>query len=231
MAIFDDLTTAGILAVFAEEMSMRHGDVTDTFDDGERLFTRSVLPDFKEIRTGDRVQGGVALRANLQEVWLHPYVFRLVCQNGAIMPQTITTQHLRDLHLLQTEDAEQSLRNAVESCCADKNFTSSVHKMRSAAESAADMALTLMPLLSRLRTQSNVRLLSQIMERFVGEGDQSRFGLMNAVTSVARDTHDPEIRWNLEEFGGGIAIGKIQGPPPDQLTAAIARRSNAMSLV
>ena len=40
---------------------------------------------------------------------------------------------------------------------------------------------------------------------------------MNAVTSVARDTRDPELRWRLEEFGGGIPVAMPErdpgGPP------------------
>lgn len=230
MAAGSDLTTSRILAVFADEVQTHRGKVTDAFHDGERLFARSTLPDLKEIRSGDKVQGGVALRANQQEVWVHPYVFRLVCRNGAIMAQTLATQHLDDLHLCRPDEAVQFLREAIESCCAEDAFTSAVHTMRSAAQSAADMAVTLMPLLSKLPSRTNVRLLSQIMEQFAREADQSRFGLMNAVTAVARETRDPETRWNLEEFGGGIAIGNNQGPPPDLLTAAASRRSYALSL-
>ena len=39
---------------------------------------------------------------------------------------------------------------------------------------------------------------------FISGSDRNRFGLMNAVTSVARDTRDPDARWRLEELGGGI---------------------------
>ncbi len=38
---------------------------------------------------------------------------------------------------------------------------------------------------------------------------------MNAVTSVARDTADPEVRWRLEEMGGGICAGHTPAPKPD----------------
>jgi hypothetical protein len=34
--------------------------------------------------------------------------------------------------------------------------------------------------------------------------DQSAFGVLNAVTSLARDTRDPETRWQLEELGGAL---------------------------
>jgi hypothetical protein len=47
-------------------------------------------------------------------------------------------------------------------------------------------------------------MMAMILGRFTSGADRSRFGLMNAVTSVARDTHDPELRWRLEELGGGI---------------------------
>lgn len=210
MPACDHLTTARILAVFAAEVATHHGDVSDAFDDGQRLFARSVLPRIEVLARGDWVQGGVALRANEQDVWLHPYLFRLVCRNGAIIAHTLATRHLCDLHLRQTEEATRFLREAVESCCAEHVFMGSVHQMRSARETQADLAVTLMPLFSRLSTQR--KILSDIMARFFRHGDQSRFGLINAVTSVARDAHDPELRWDLEEVGGAIAIGRMPGP-------------------
>ena len=43
-----------------------------------------------------------------------------------------------------------------------------------------------------------------IMRQYLGNRDQTGFGLMNAVTAVARDQRDPEVRWRLEELGGGV---------------------------
>jgi len=67
--------------------------------------------------------------------------------------------------------------------------------MRTACEVEADLALTLLPLVSRLTTRGNVEVLSQIMSRFFREEDRSRFGLANAITAFARDTRDPDLRW------------------------------------
>jgi hypothetical protein len=53
------------------------------------------------------------------------------------------------------------------------------------------------------------------MDSFLGEGEKSRFGLMNAVTSVARDRPVPEERWRLEELGGGIAARILPKPSGD----------------
>jgi hypothetical protein len=45
---------------------------------------------------------------------------------------------------------------------------------------------------------------------------------MNAVTSVARDTRDPELRWRLEEFGGGIpALARDPSPRLDDARAGV----------
>ena len=33
------------------------------------------------------------------------------------------------------------------------------------------------------------------------------------MTATARDTRDPELRWSLEEFGGGLAVGTPQDLP------------------
>jgi hypothetical protein len=218
------LTTAEILAVFTEEVAARQGSVTDTFDDGARLFTRSVLPRLEEVGPRDRVPGGVALKARGPEVWLHPYVFRLVCRNGAIAAQATQTRHLVDLDLRTPDEATYLLREAIRACCAEEAFTDAARQMRTAREVEADVTLNLMPFLSRF-PHAAARLLPQIMERFLGERDPSRFGLMNAVTSVARDTRDPETRWNLEEFGGGIPAAV---PPTVPSRGGAARQRAAL---
>jgi hypothetical protein len=154
------------------------------------------------------LQGGVALRASEQDVWVHPYVFRLVCRNGAIMAHAVQTRHIEGHEFTTPEVAATGVRLAVQACCAEDAFTVAAEKMRSAREAEADIALNLLPVLSRLPADVGNHIIRAIMERFVQEVDRSRFALMNAVTSVARDTPDPEIRWYLEELGGGISLGE-----------------------
>ncbi len=88
--------------------------------------------------------------------------------------------------------------------------------MRQSSE--VDLALNMLPLLARMADAAGARaIVSTIIDRFFKERDQSRFGLMNAVTSVARDARDPEARWRLEEFGGAIGAGVVKpaaGPQP-----------------
>jgi hypothetical protein len=200
----DHLSTAEVLSIFSEEITAHQGRVTDTFDDGTRLFTRSILPQVKQVRPGDKLQGGVALKAVEGEVWLHPYVFRQVCRNGAIMAETLASRHFTDSDLLDSYTATASLREAVQACCAEEVFASATRQMRSAQSMGVDTALNLLPMLRHMDFRIAGSLLAQVLERFSQAGDDSRFGLMNAVTSLARDTRDPQLRWDLEELGGGI---------------------------
>ena len=47
----------------------------------------------------------------------------------------------------------------------------------------------------------------RIRKQLEREESDTRFGLMNAVTAVARDVENPKVRWWLEALGGSIALG------------------------
>src|SRR5438128_847395 len=124
--------TAQIKTLFAEEITAVGGVVSETFDDGDRLFARSVLPRLREVRTGDKVQGGVALLASACDISVHPYVFRLVCKNGAIMAHAIQTRHIEGSDFVAPEEVAGAVRIAVRHCCAEDAFTVAAEQMRSA---------------------------------------------------------------------------------------------------
>ena len=205
------LMTQEILEAFTEEISARQGNVTDTFHQPGQLFVRSVLPQVEEIRARDKVQNGVALRATDAAVWVYPYVFRLVCKNGAIMAHSAEGREVPNLESLPAFEAVALVREAVESCCERKAFATATEQMRTAAHQPIDAILNMMPFLSRVSSLSP-QLARQIFGRFFHETDRTRYGLMNAVTSVARDTQDHATRWRLEELGGLLAV--MQSPEP-----------------
>ncbi len=219
MSALKHFPAAAVLEIFTDEITARSGTVIGTLQDGTRLFARSVLPGVQEVRPSDKLQGGVALRANESEVWLHPYVFRIVCSNGAIMAHALQTQHLIDLDLRDSWVAETVLREAIQACCDEEAFATSVREFRSATEVQADLALNLLSVLSHLSLPNTSGLLRQIMDQFFREPDRTRFSLTNAVTAVARDTRDPETRWRLEELGGAIAAGIA--PPSPSLNSSV----------
>ena len=206
MSFQNELTTSEIGAIFTEEVAGAGGSVVNAIDDGNRLFMRAILRAEIEVKSNDRLQGGVAIRATEGEIWVHPYVFRQVCQNGAIIAHAAESRHLEsaDYSFDPDEAMVAALREAVQASCAQEAFSTAANEMRSAVHSEVDFALTLMPMLSRLPAEFAPKMLNTILDRFVKGRDNSRFGLLNAVTSVARDTSDPEMRWQLEAIGGDL---------------------------
>ena len=73
-----------------------------------------------------------------------------------------------------------------------------------------------------LHVRLSGRAAEVIAERFNAGSDRSRYGLMNAITSVARDSDDPELRWNLEKFGGDVAFTRVLIPTREQTCQAAA---------
>jgi len=203
--------TGQIRDTFADVIASLGGEIPDVYNDGERLYARAVLLAEGEVRPGDRIRGGVAVRALGAEIQVHPYTFRKVCSNGAIAAHALETHRLERVESTEVFAPSYDvavvlaeLRSAVEACAAPEVFEKSTNEMRSAAEVQADVALQLLPAIARWPQHMAASVLPLIFQRFAADGDQSAFGLVNAVTSLARDTRDPETRWRLEELGGTI---------------------------
>ena len=119
------LPTQDIRKIFAHEVTQLGGSVSDAFDDGTRLFTRAILPNVQEVQSADRVNAGVALMALGDEIRVHPYLFRQVCTNGAIMAEAIQTRTLAmpawSSELVSTTE---ELRHAIRACATPAAFAS-----------------------------------------------------------------------------------------------------------
>ena len=63
----------------------------------------------------------------------------------------------------------------------------------------------MMPMLSSLsKTPVASEVVTEIVNLFLGGRDGSRFGVMNAATSIVRETQHADVRSRLETSGGGI---------------------------
>src|SRR5688572_14119111 len=111
------LSTEQVLTVFREEIAAHQGQVTDVYQAGERLLARSILPRALEVRPRDKMQGGVALKLTSGELWLYPYLFRLVCKNGAIIAETLDARFLGDIRLNEPAEATALIREGIAACC------------------------------------------------------------------------------------------------------------------
>ncbi len=207
MSFLPALTTGAVLDEFTAAVADRGGTVSGVFNDGTRLFARSVLPKVDAVRRTDAFQGGVAVRATEDDVWLHPFLFRQVCTNGAVIAQSLAARHIPDLHDRDPDEAAELVRDGVAACCAPEVFRTNMDHVRTAAETRVDLALMFLPMFSQFPEAAHAHLLPQIVRTFFDDRDDTRFGLMNAVTAVARGVADPDVRWRLEELGGALAVG------------------------
>ena len=204
--------TREILDTLVDEIALLGGTVPDVADDGQLLFARALLATDTEVRPGDTISAGIAVRATASAIVVHPYTFRQVCSNGAIAAHALQSRSLE--RILSTEvflpiyDTAMTLsefRDAVRACATPEAFETATSEMRSTSEVKADFVLQLLFGLARLPQHMVAHVLPQIYQRFDADSDRSAFGLLNAVTSVARDAHDAETRWSLEELGGTMS--------------------------
>ncbi len=210
--------TREIRETFTDVITSVGGVVSDVFENEDRLFARAVLPADGEIRPGDRVRAGVAVRAAGPEIQVHPYTFRQVCSNGAIASHTLQSRCLERVYsevfasTYECAVLQAKLRDAVQACAAREAFDVVADEMRAASEVEADFALDVLPGLARLPERLRAQLEPYIFRGFAAASDRSVFGLLNVVTAIARDTRDHDTRWRLEELGGTIPARL--GPQP-----------------
>jgi hypothetical protein len=219
-----------IRIIFIEEIDAQHGRVESIVDDGRRLYCRATLPLTDEVAPGDRIKGGAALRATASGALISPFLLRVVCANGVIVSQSLGARHIVGFAELSEEDLEGAIRDAIRTSCAQEVFAEAAEMIRAArGRGFRGHQMALRQLLRRDFTDG-IRLIPEVMNRFRAEGDRSAFGLMNAVTSVARDTADPETRWRLEALGGAIAAGRLPVPsrPGDAVLRLIEAERAAM---
>jgi hypothetical protein len=199
-----------IREAFTDVITSLGGTVSEVFDDGRRMLARAVVATTEELRPDDRVTAGVAVRVVGPEIVVHPYVLRQVCANGAIIVHALESRRFERIETIEvvssTYESAVALRNveeAVRGCADEHAFSAAAEAMRSAMTMDADVTWLFYALRALPRTVQ-AQVLPEILDRLTAGGDPSAFGLMNAVTSVARDTDDPETRWALEAIGGSI---------------------------
>src|SRR5688500_16960807 len=87
--------TQELHALFIDEVSAMGCVCPDVYDDGVGLYARAFFSTPVDVRPGDAVQGGVALRAVGEFVDVHPFVYRQVCTNGAIVADAFQSRRVQ----------------------------------------------------------------------------------------------------------------------------------------
>ena len=212
-------TTQEILEVFTDEITSLGGRVLAVVDDDQQLFARAVLPAEADVRPADSINAGIAVRAMPAEIVVHPYTVRRVCSNGAIAAQALESRRVERIQSVEVFRPEyevavilRDLRDAIRGCGTTQAFARVTEELRSTVDVGADVMLRLLPSLVQLPQHMLATIMKDIFRRYSAEGDRSVFGLLNAVTSAARDTRDPYIRWRLEEAGGSLPARLPRAP-------------------
>jgi hypothetical protein len=219
---------ADITAIVEEECTARGAPSVDCYCDEQRLIARAIFGPAQSVQPGDEVRGGIAVRATGPNIFVHPFTWRQVCTNGAIAPMVLGTQHVERIEVEPSVASAAfvggsiaELRAAIDYAAAPERLTESVGCMRGALEADGALAITILPHLLHVVGREHREYLLVILERHTAGDDHSAYGLFNAVTSVARDTDDPETRWRLEEVGG-ILLHRIATKSLPTLPAAHA---------
>jgi len=201
-------TTEEIALAFADEISILGGSVSDSYDDGSHLFMRAHLTAEEDVRPGDTLKAGVALRAVGPIVTVHPYTYRQVCSNGAIAAQVTGTRQIQRVEFASATEfitaALAEVRFTARQCAAPDVFEAHTKQMRLASHITAEAMLTVLPVLERVPHDYRDHVIAMLGRELETSNDPSYYGVMNAVTAVARETSDPETKWRLEEFGGSV---------------------------
>jgi hypothetical protein len=200
--------TGEIALAFADEVSVLGGSVSDRFDDGSRLFVRAQLSAEREVSPGDALQAGVALRAVGPIVSVHPYIYRKVCSNGAISAQVTGTRQIQRVEFASATEfvaaAIDEIRLTVRQCAHHDVFEKAATGMGRARNVLAEAMISALPILERIPADHREHIIDMLGREFENANDGTYYGVMNAITAVARETSDPETKWRLEEFGGSI---------------------------
>ncbi|MBI4879472.1 MAG: hypothetical protein HY812_07400 [Planctomycetes bacterium] len=143
------------------------------------------------VRKGDDVCAGfAALSEGGGEVRIVPRVYRMVCQNGQVVPHA---------HLAEVQACFAPVREMVSLCLAGRTLDEFVREARALASIPVDDPEVW---LSRVDPMVEAR---RVVERFEEEGDPSAWGLVNAITAEARGVDHFPTRLRAEEAATRLA--------------------------
>ena len=210
-----------------------------------------------EVAVGDAVQAGFVVsnsEVGLGSLRVEPLVFRLVCKNGLICKDLAQKKYHVGRQVGESEDAAYELYSDETLRQDDKAFFMKVRDTVRVAANEAKFQITV----NRMRATMNLPLehepmkevelladkflLTQaergdVLRQLFLSKDNSRYGLMNAVTAASQLCNDYERATDLERIGGEILAlpiptnllpeGKKQRQTVPRLSAAMPIRELA----
>lgn len=210
-----------ILPIIQEAgVNIQSSEVTDT-----RMHLKLTSPKYEgEVAVGDAIQMGLYIsnsEVGLGSFQVKPLIYRLVCDNGMIMPQafgeSLIKKHLGArqpegvLYREDTIDAHQRtfalmVRDIIQQLLSQDAFESHLARLKVAAHN--EITGNVEASVKELGKIVGIRKTegSRLMNHLVSGGDLSQYGMLNAVTRMAHMEKDItyDRSTELEEIGGKI---------------------------
>jgi hypothetical protein len=199
-----------------------------------------------EITIGDVVQAGIVIsnsEVGLGSLKVEPLLYRLVCKNGLIVKDYARKRYhvgkqiesddsayeiFSDETLAQDDKAFfMKVQDTVRTAIDEVKFNLSVEKLRATMyeSTGPDPVKAIEVLADQYILNQNER--GSILRHFIIGGDNSKYGLINAVTRASQDIEDYARATDLERLGGELlAISPEKGNLIMPAVQAIAPNSN-----
>jgi len=194
-----------------------------------------------EVRVGDVVQAGFVVsnsEVGLGSLRVEPLVFRLVCKNGLICKDLAQKKYHVGRQVNASDDSAYELYSEATLAQDDKAFFMKVQDVVRAAVDESKFMLTV----NKMREATKIPLKQEpvkavelladkfqltenergdILRQLFMQGDNSRYGLVNAVTAASKIAKTYERATDLERIGGEILalpVPRNMLPPPTVAT-------------
>lgn len=198
-------------------------EVTET-----RLYLKAVIPTIQaEVSVGDVVQAGFVI-SNSEVGWgavkIEPFVYRLVCKNGAIINDLahrkthVGRKHAHaqvlfdgaeEYYRPETREADDKafwlkVRDVIAAHVGSETFTAIVDRWKRAKEEkiTGDVVKVVEVTAKRYGLADSER--TSVLQHLIKGGDLSAYGLMNAITRTAEDAETYDRSTDLERMGPTI---------------------------
>lgn len=194
--------------------------LTDT-----NMYLRLVNPTVQRaIRVGDVVQSGIEIKnseVGNGQLEVSPFVWRLVCSNGMVMPRAISTRHVG--RRITEDDLNLQLYSNETLRADDKAYFLKVRDVIRGTLTQARFDQIVQPLIDAIDgpkifdPPSSVEHLGKTFDLTKGEqesvlrnlatgGDLSRWGTANAITAAAKSAESFDRLAELERIGGQVML-------------------------
>ncbi|GBG56590.1 hypothetical protein SPFL3102_00402 [Sporomusaceae bacterium FL31] len=211
-------------AVFPILKEMKTAEIISSEVTETHMYIKVINKKLKaEVTVGDIVQAGLIIsnsEVGLGSLKVEPLIFRLVCKNGLIVKdyaqkryhvgKQIETQDsayeiFSDETLAQDDKAFfMKVQDTVRVAIDEVKFNLSVEKLRATMHepTGTDPVKTVEVLADRYILNQSER--GSVLRHFIMGADNSRYGLINAVTRASQDVEDYTRATELERLGGEL---------------------------